>query len=313
MSDLVLAFSSSIVTGNPAQIYIASLGSKNSRRVILNDLNNIAKIVSSGQFDAFSFPWQQITYQVSAGIRAVLSEKYAPASANRILSSLKGVLRECRRLGLMGADECAKACDIKPIKGERPLAGRAMDKSEVKALMDSVSTDPTNRGVRDAAILALMRVTGMRRSEVVKLDVSDIDLTAKTALVREGKGNKTRVCQLGSAVIPRLASWIELRGRAESQCTALFTPVSKADRILDKRLTDQAIASILSNRLQQAGIAAKTTPHDIRRGYATDLLEAGVDIETVSKMMGHSSVVTTQRYSRRGEEAQKAAVESLGL
>jgi site-specific recombinase XerD len=92
---------------------------------------------------------------------------------------------------------------------------------------------------------------------------------------------------------------------------ALFRRISKTDRILEARLTDAAVRFIFEERAALAGITEKFSCHDWRRSCISELLDAGVDIATASKIAGHSSVTTTQKYDRRGEEAKKNAVQQL--
>jgi site-specific recombinase XerD len=76
-------------------------------------------------------------------------------------------------------------------------------------------------------------------------------------------------------------------------------------------MTAQAVRDIIERRALQAGVAMPVRPHDLRRSFVTDLLEAGVDIGTVARMAGHDTVTTTQRYDRRGEQAKRKAALSL--
>lgn len=92
----------------------------------------------------------------------------------------------------------------------------------------------------------------------------------------------------------------------------MFTRIRRFDTLTYDRLTDQAVYHILQVRQKQAGIA-KCGPHDLRRTFATAMLDNGEDLITVKDAMGHASVATTQQYDRRGEERLKAARDKLGL
>jgi integrase len=86
--------------------------------------------------------------------------------------------------------------------------------------------------------------------------------------------------------------------------------VNKGDRIAFRRMTDQAVLGIVRKRGQEAGVA-RFSPHDLRRTFVSDLLDAGADLSTTKRLAGHSSEATTGRYDRRGEEAKKKAAQLL--
>jgi integrase len=153
---------------------------------------------------------------------------------------------------------------------------------------------------------------GLRRSEIVALNIGDIDLDSGAVVVRSGKGGKSRVAYLPKAGIPYLAWWFELRNRARVETEAVFLRLSKSDRILGDRLTDQAVLYILGERGKAAGLES-FTPHDFRRTFVSDLLDAGNDIVTVQKLAGHSNPTTTAKYDRRGEKTKQAAAAGLSL
>lgn len=96
-----------------------------------------------------------------------------------------------------------------------------------------------------------------------------------------------------------LSDWLSARGMEPGP---LFLPVNKAGKIGTKRLTNQAIYNMLRKRALEAGLT-RFSPHDLRRTFVSDLLDAGADIATVAKMAGHASMQTTARYDRRPEEA----------
>jgi len=123
-----------------------------------------------------------------------------------------------------------------------------------------------------------------------------------------GKRNKERLVYLNNGAALALADWLTVRG---GKLIALFWSRLKGGHlIMGQRLTGQAIRDMLNRRAKQAGIE-NVTPHDLRRSFVSDLLDAGVDIATVANMAGHANVQTTRRYDRRGEEAKKRAARSL--
>jgi site-specific recombinase XerD len=171
--------------------------------------------------------------------------------------------------------------------------------------MADCENDPTPAGVRDAALIGLAYAAGLRRDEIAKLNLVDYDQSTGFIKVLHAKRNKQRTAYLVSGSQAAMADWLELRGQDPGP---LFCPINKAGRLsISGWMTDQAIYNVLQKRATRAGLQA-LSPHDFRRTFISDLLDGGADISTVAKMSGHSSVTTTARYDRRGEEAkQKAA------
>jgi integrase len=290
---------------NPAATYLASLGG-GSRRAMRQALGVIAKLVSGGRADARTLKWEALRYQHTTAVRAALAQKYAPATVNRALAALRRVLKEAWRLGLMSAEDYHRASDVPTIKAETLPPGRALSAGELRALFEACA-DGTKAGVRDAALLAVCYAGGLRRSEVVALDVADYEPTTGALTVRGGKGRKDRIVYAENGAADALADWLALRG---SEPGALFAPVNKGDRIIVRRISDQALFFIVRRRGDEARIA-RFSPHDLRRTFVSDLLDAGADLSTTKRLAGHASEATTGRYDRRGEEAKKRAAALL--
>jgi len=286
---------------NPAAVYLGRLAS-GSRRTMRHSLDTIAALAAGA--DALSMPWQGLRYQHTQLIRQQLAETYAPATANRHLSALRGVLEEAWRLGLLTAEDYRRAVDVPNVRGSTLPAGRSLSAGEISALFSSCGDDPAGR--RDRALIAVLYGTGARRAEASALDVADFDPVDGAFRVR-GKGDKERSLFLPDAALPALRAWFEVRGSAPGP---LFVPILKSGRLSDRRLTGQAILLILRRRGELAGIEP-FTPHDLRRTFAGDMLDAGVDLVTVQGMMGHANPATTGRYDRRGDRAKRRAASLL--
>lgn len=289
---------------NPAAVYLASLKPGDGRRAMHQALDTMAGLGSGGQLDALAFPWQQLRYQHTAAIRTQLLERYAPATVKRFLSALRQVLENARRLGLMDSDTCQNACDLDAVHGSTLPAGRAVPAGEVDALLRACAADPGPAGVRDGAVIALLYSTGLRRDELVQLDLEDYDSSAGQLKVRHAKRGKERTAYPPAGAQAALGDWLAIRGQDPGP---LFYPVEYKNRVIRRRMTAQLVYNMLTRRAHQAGIQ-DLSPHDLRRTFVSTLLDAGVDIATVAAMAGHSNVTTTQRYDRRPEATkQKAA------
>ncbi|MDB9315643.1 tyrosine-type recombinase/integrase [Spirulina sp. CS-785/01] len=290
---------------HPARVYLRSLA-LGSRPTMEQSLNRIASLLG---YDLDTLDWAALTYQHTAAIQAALLEQYAPATANKMICALRRVLSEAYKLELMSADQYETAIALPPIKDRRKLRGRALSLAEIAALMKACDTDPAPQGLRDAALVAILRGTGLRRAEVVKLMLKDLQFDTGALEINQGKGGKDRMVYLPESAIAYVRDWLKLRGNSPG---ALLCPVRKGGRIHIKHLTPQAVLWILQQRARQAGVES-FSPHDFRRTFCSDLLDAGVDIVTVQKLAGHSSPSTTAKYDRRGEEVKRQAVQRLEL
>ena len=289
---------------HPAKVFLASLGA-GSRRTMRQALDVMAGLLTGGQCDAETLDWSRLRYQHTAALRSALSERYAPATANKLLSALRGVLAESWRLGLMHAEDYQRAIDLKAVRGERLSPGRALTIGEVSALFEALETSPA--GSRDAAIMALLYGAGLRRSEVVALNEEDYQPETGALTIRSGKGNKDRLVYTANGSQDALQAWLESRGDATGP---LFWPVKKGGALEPRRMTDQAILLMLWKRAARANVR-RFSPHDLRRTFISHLLERGADLSVVQRLAGHSQVTTTARYDRRGEEAKRKAAELL--
>ena len=294
---------------HPVTVYLAGLTSEHSKRAMRQSLATIANLLTDGRIDALGLPWHALRYQHTQAIRAKLADAYTPATANRHLASLRGVLKEAWRLGLMTAEEYQRAVDIRNVTGgstvDQTEKGRAIKPGELAALL-SACDDGTTAGLRDGALIALAYACGLRRAELAGLLLEDIDHEAHQLTIT-GKRNKTRAVPVADGAWDALQDWLEVRG---PWAGPVFVRVRRGDRADYARLTEQGIYTILAARAAQAGVKA-FTPHDMRRTFAGDLLDAGADIATVQKLMGHNSPVTTSRYDRRGARAKRDAVNKL--
>jgi site-specific recombinase XerD len=250
-------------------------------------------------------------YQHAEAIRGRLASAYAPATANKMLSAMKGGLKSCWRLGLMTADERDRASDVEPVRGTRLPPGRSIPRGELPSLFEVCAIEANDprmrgRGVRDAAMLALLYVGGLRRTE------------PDERIVRiRGKGNKERRVYAEGGADLLLSAWLELRGEGELD-EPLFLPVRKdgevrhTDAYEEKKssLSDQAVYKMVKRRHREAKIK-EVSPHDFRKTFVGDLLDAIGDLSTVQKLAGHSDPATTARYDRRGERAMREAASHL--
>ena len=292
---------------NPAAVYLAAKASSVGRRGLERALNRAAEILTDGLTgDALKVNWTELRYQHVMALRALLIDvNAAPATINHLLSAVRGVVKEAFNLGLIDADTMMRIVAVKSVSQSTLPAGRHVDAGDVRRLFDTCSERDTVVGARDAALLALLYGCGLRRSEVVALELTDYD--AGKVTVRSGKGRKDRIVYAPTGGRAAVDAWLARRGIWPG---ALLAPVAKGGKIQQRRMTAQAVLLRLRFLADQAGIS-QFTPHDLRRSFVGELLDAGADISAVQQLAGHSNVSTTQRYDRRPEEAKRRAAELL--
>lgn len=167
--------------------------------------------------------------------------------------------------------------------------------------------------LRDKAALALMRHGGLRREEVIALDLADITLSARKGSVRVyGKGGKVRIVPANQQLREMLQAWLDERrlwpGSDETQ--ALFIAVRRPIRRLGVRHINDLVAAVADDA--NLGDDITVTPHTLRHTFATELLrDEKIDIVTVADLLGHSSIETTRLYSAASEDDLQAAVDQI--
>ncbi len=246
----------------------------------------------------------------------------SPNSINRALASVRWW---ARRLADLAYEEplskaqrdevvlqATRVTGVRDVRGERDVHGRHIALDEFQSLLTTCMNDPMAAGKRDATLFALAWSTGMRRSEIAGLKLVDVqERHGEYTLQVHGKGNKVRRAYLHGRAASWLSSWIKTRG---SDLGAVFCPIRKGGKVIPTRdITEAALAAILDKRCKQAALAEPITWHDFRRTFAGNLLDAGVDLVTVQKLLGHSSPTTTSNYDRRGEATKQKAAGAINI
>ena len=308
--DGSVAYVSAAPASDPLVVFLTKYTSPHSRRAMRASLDACAKVLlARPDASAFDVPWQTIRYGHVQALRARLAGDYSPASANRHLTALRGVLKECWRLGLLKEDDYRRAIDVDPVRGQRIAKGRALGEPEITALFQAALAQKGPQGARDAVLLILTYGCGLRRSEAAALSV-DAYRPEDNAIKVLGKGNKERLVYLPPNSAIHLSAWLQLRGPGDGP---LLCPVDRHGHINMRRgLSEQGVYSVLQELGQQAGIRA-FSPHDLRRTFITSLLDSDVDVLTVRHLAGHADVQTTARYDRRGEKAKERAMTRIAV
>ncbi len=223
-----------------------------------------------------------------------LHGKNSTATVGRKLSALRSFFRYLLRQKLITAD---------PLSGiAGPKAGRAipvfLTVDETFALLEAPGPQDTYR-LRDQAILELLYSTGMRVSELVSRDLSDLDFSAEVLRVR-GKGGKERIVPVGRPALEALSAWLPQREKLLADRVARGRNADLRPLFVNGRggrLTSRSVERFVRAYGERASIQQIVTPHALRHSFATHLLEMGADLRSVQELLGHASLSTTQRYT----------------
>lgn len=291
---------------NPVRVFLARL-EPSGRRTQRAGLETMARAVSGDTLGADQLPWHLLRYAHTAALRSWLQERYQPGTANTYLSALRSVLKECWRLELMSTDDYLRARDIEAVRGSTLPRGRELSGGEVRALFEALAGDPRPIARRDACVLALLVGAGVRRTELAQLQLADVDLETGRIVIRRGKGRKERITWIPPSALPAIRDWIAVRGAAGG---ALLKPVRKGGEVQDRALSAQAVRDICMSLARNAA-TQPFSPHDGRRTWIGDLLDATGDISIAQQLAGHASPATTARYDRRPEATRRRAASRL--
>ena len=292
---------------DPAAKYLDQL-SPNSRRVMRIKLVKACEILD---FLPDQVQWELLRYDDMTNLRRELAASCSPSTANLTLAAVKGVLKACRNMQLMSNDDYVAATDVRGVKGSRLAAGRALEVDQARKLFAACRKDSTALGYRDAALVALMLGGGLRRAEAIAVTVARWDGSDGSVSVI-GKGNKERKVSLLGKTARYVDEWLEVRGSADGPILCAVSMAGRQDLQVGQSLGSQSAVDRIALRARAAGVG-RVTPHDLRRTYATLLLDTGADLFVVQRLMGHASPATTARYDRRGEKAASAACARVRL
>ena len=266
---------------------IARSAAPKTRRAYLADVTQLAEWASAQALAPEDVDHKRL--RVFAG---VLSER--GASKSTVARKLASVRSFYRHLVDRGELEASPADLVSSPKRDQYLP-RVLKEEDVAALLDSIPAS-TPLELRDRAIFELAYATGLRAEELTTLDTGDADFDAEELRVH-GKGGKERVVPIGEQAWRSLNAYLE-RGRpllareGETAERAIF--LSKSGR----RLGTPDLRRRLRAWTRRAGTAPGATPHTLRHSFATHLLEGGADLRTIQELLGHSTISTTQTYTR---------------
>ncbi len=316
---------------NAAEIYLQQFGSLNSVRTARSHLNQVAKWF--GYDDYKTCDWQFMRYENVVNYINHLKNntEVKTTTVNACLVFLKGVSATAWKLGQISDNDYLKIQKIKQYRVYKKPSGQALTKRESEAILDLCDSE-TKQHIRDRAILLLLLNCGLRRAEVTTIELKNVFLDDRRIRL-VGKGNKERDVYLNDEALEAVKKWIDLRQDVISQWNA-NNPWKKGNAgdgsagylfgrwtrnfnylVINRPLAPETIARVV-DKYKELGKRdlpklARITTHDLRRTFATRLLNNDVDINVVRQLMGHSNISTTSMYDHRGDDALKAAVQKL--
>lgn len=220
------------------------------------------------------------------------SHQYSAATMARKIATLRSFYRWLDKLSMVESNPMLL---IRTPRQNKRLP-KAITVDQVEKLL-AAPDDKTLLGARDRAILETLYSTGIRVSELVGINRSDIDETGQALIVR-GKGRKERIVPLGSHALTALAHYmmmLDAQIQQEGQ-----TPQPKDPVFINKhggRLSTRSVRRKVSKYLAEAGLDPDISPHTLRHSFATHLLDNGADLRSVQELLGHQSLSTTQVYT----------------
>ncbi|MDE6406090.1 MAG: tyrosine-type recombinase/integrase [Lachnospiraceae bacterium] len=233
-----------------------------------------------------------------------LLQQYKPKTAKRKIASLKAFFHFLGYRDIIQENPFSKL-DIR--FREARLLPKTIPFHSIQAFLSTIYAEKEHSlsdyqyrcSIRDIAVIELLFATGMRISELCSLRPSDIDLESRTILIY-GKGAKERMIQLGNqAVVDALLLYRNTFQNDIHVCEYFFV------NRLQRKLSEQSVRFMINRYAELAGIDQHITPHMFRHSFATLLLEQDVDIRYIQKMLGHSSISTTEIYTHVSDSKQR--------
>ncbi len=267
---------------DPVEIYLQHLAAE--RRLSPHTVKNYRLDLQQLQGFADKKSLNDLTISdIRSCVVRLRSQGLSPASLARHLSSWRGFYNfACRRLGY-ASNPCT---GLRPPKAAKPLP-KTLSPDTCAQLLGKDADSPLE--IRDQAMFELFYSSGLRLSELVGVDLADLNLQSGEVSVT-GKGNKTRIVPVGEKARSAIQAWLALRSTAADEL-ALFVGQS------GKRLGQRSVELRLARWVRRVGLNQHVHPHMLRHAFASHVLQSSGDLRAVQEMLGHASISTTQVYT----------------
>lgn len=290
-------------------VFLSRYGSDRSRAAMLDSLDRLAALLKKP--NAREVDWTKVDLAVALAVRAELQRLYAPATINLTLSGLRGVLETAWQLGRLPHESYLRTTSgIRGVPGTRLPKGRALSDDEI-ARLKGLCEGELSFDIMLRALFAVMLGGGLRREEVCRLSVEAF--RPPRTLVLIGKGNKERSVPLPHGAATELQAWIDVRKTVKTSLGWMFVRLMRDGRMRDAPFSIHGLYNLVRRCSEEAKIEPLVSPHDLRRTYATRMLDRGADLLTVQRLLAHSDPATTARYDRRAEVEAERAVDAADI
>ena len=297
----------------PVVLYLERLA-PSSRQTMRYVLQDAADRLGVEDVTIDEFPWHQLQPgHITALVAALRADGYAPNTSSLYVNAIRGVMNQAWQQSLITQDHLLKIRAVKAGGGTRLSKGRNLRRTLIRELMDVCAADPRPQGLRDAAIIAILYGSGMRKSESVNLELSQINVAERSLQVM-GKGNKELIKFAPAWAFEKLEAWLAFR-RAHlpegvDDDEFLFNRIRRGNHITRERITKHAIYYIAKQRGKQVGV--NIMPHDFRRSFITRVIEE-YDVSIAQKLAHHANIATTVSYDMRDDNERRNATDRFIL
>jgi len=259
--------------------------SDNTTSAYRNDLNQFYEFIPKS-----TTVWSEVNKRtLVAYVNSLKEREYASSTVARKVAAVKSFFHFMLDKGIL-KDDPTVTLDSPKVKKRLP---RILSREDIEALLSEPTHLSDPKSLRDKAFLELLYATGMRVSELVSLDISDVDLNKGTVYCST-RASKQRALPLTERASIAMRVYLE-RGRA----SLLRDPEEKALFLNHRgqRLTRQGLWLIIKSYVESTGLQVDVTPHTLRHSFATHLLNGGADLREVQRLLGHANISTTQIYT----------------
>lgn len=267
-----------------------------SAHTVESYLHDIKVFKSFIEIDKALFPYRISRIEIRMHLAFLSKKGFSTSSINRKLSALRTFYKYLMKVG----DLDTSPLDLVPAVKPQKKVHIPPSKREMKTLLNSKDIFTTNfNGLRDLIVIEILYQTGIRRSELIKLKVNDVDFYEKKIKVL-GKRNKERQIPITSSLIQLIQPYLEMRHRFVQEGVESLIITNKG-----KKIYGNFVYNIVKTYLSLVTTKDKKSPHMLRHSFATHLLDSGADLSAIKTLMGHSNLSSTQVYTHNSLERLK--------
>ncbi len=266
--------------------------SQNTLAAYRNDLSQFSAYLEKRQLS-----WDEVTRDTIMDYIMLMKteQEYASSTVARKVAAIKSFFHYLVNRGEL-ADDPTATLDSPKVRKRLP---KSISAEDMERLLAEPAKEETPKALRDRALLEALYATGLRVTELVSLNVDDVNLASATVRVVRARDKRERLVPIHQRAIEPLQEYLE-RGRRQllrnPEETALFL------NHRGKRLTRQGLWLIVKHYVREVGIREEVTPHTLRHTFATHLIDRKADLEYVQELLGHANISTTQVYAHIGKD-----------